>query len=97
MEPLYRNPEFDLPSCLGSSHTKEGCPGAYRTTLRTSFLATGEPWVQVVTASGFSQGGWSWSVILGLGEAALIDPLIPQKMSLGTVESALEKREKVLI
>ena len=33
-------------------------------------------------------------MILGLGEAALIDPLIPQKMSLGTIKSALEKRGK---
>lgn len=33
-------------------------------------------------------------MILGLGEAALIHPLIPQKMSLGTIKSALEKRGK---
>lgn len=39
--------------------------------------------------------GWTWSVILGLGEAPLIDPLIPQKMSLGTIKSALEKRGKI--
>ena len=38
--------------------------------------------------------GWTWSVILGLGEAALVDPLILQKMSLGTIKSALEKRGK---
>lgn len=33
-------------------------------------------------------------MILGLGEAALIHPLIPQKMSLGTIKSALEKTGK---